>query len=48
MLRNVSSFFDAVSKEMHVSLLNAENVKEKDKTKALAAAKYEYEKSKAS
>ena len=39
MLRKVSSFFDAVPKEMHVSLLNVENVKEKEKTKALAAAK---------
>ena len=39
MLRKVSSFFYAVSKEMHVSLLNVKNVKEKEKTKALAAAK---------
>ena len=32
-------FFDAVSKELHVSLSNVKNGIEKEKTKALAAAK---------
>ena len=35
----VSSFFAAVSKDLHVSLSNVENVKEKEKMKVLAAAK---------
>ena len=35
----VSSFFPAVSKDLHVSLSNVENVKEKEKVKVLAAAK---------
>ena len=39
MLAKVSSFFPVVSKELHVSLSNVENVREKEKTKALAAAK---------
>ena len=34
----VSSFFAAVSKDLHVSLSNVENVKEKEKMKVLAAA----------
>ena len=38
-MRKVSSFFPAVSKELHVSLLNVENVKEMEKMKVLAAAK---------
>ena len=32
----VSSFFAAVSKDLHVSLSNVENVKEKEKMKVLA------------
>ena len=36
---NVSSFFPAVSKDLHVLLSNVENVKEKKKMKVLAAAK---------
>ena len=39
MMRKVSSFFPAVSKDLHVSLSNVENVKEKEKIKVLAAAK---------
>ena len=39
MMRKVSSFFPAVSKDLHVSLSNVENVKEKEKMKVLAAAK---------
>ena len=39
MLRKVSSFFPAVSQELHVSLSNVVNVKEMEKMKALAAAK---------
>ena len=35
----VSSFFAAVSKNLHVSLSNVENVKEKEKMKVIAAAK---------
>ena len=35
----VSSFFPAVSKDLHISLSNVENVKEKEKMKVLAAAK---------
>ena len=38
-MREVSSFFPAVSKELHVSLSNVENVKEIKKMKVLAAAK---------
>ena len=38
-MRKVSSFFPAVSKELHVSLSNVENVKETKKMKVLAAAK---------
>ena len=38
-MRKVSSFFPAVSKELHVSLSNVENVKEMEKMKVLAAAK---------
>ena len=38
-MREVSSFFPAVSKELHVSLSNVENVKEMKKMKVLAAAK---------
>ena len=38
MLRKFSSYLDAVSKEVHVSLSNVENVEEKEKNKALAAA----------
>ena len=34
----VSSVFPAVSKDLHVSLSNVENVKEKEKMKVLAAA----------
>ena len=34
-----SSFFNAASKELHVSLSNMESVKEKEKMKAVAAAK---------
>ena len=37
MLRKFSAYLDAVSKEVHVSLSNVENVKEKEKNKALAA-----------
>ena len=36
MLRKVSSFFPAVSKELHVLLSNVENVKEMEKMKVLA------------
>ena len=39
MLRKISSFSPAVSKELHVSLSNVDNVKEMEKMKALAAAK---------
>ena len=39
MMRNVSSFFPAVSKDLHVSLSNVENVKERERMKVLAAAK---------
>ena len=39
MMRKVSFFFPAVSKDLHVSLSNVENVKEKEKMKVLAAAK---------
>ena len=39
MMIKVSSFFAAVSKDLHVSLSNVENVKEKEKMKVLAAAK---------
>ena len=39
MSRKFSSFFDAVSKELHASLSNVENVKEKETTKASAADK---------
>ena len=39
MLRKVSSFFPAVSKEQHVSLSKVESVREMKKTKALAATK---------
>ena len=39
MMRKVSSFFPAVSKDLHVSLSNVENVKEREKMKVLAAAK---------
>jgi hypothetical protein len=39
MLRNISSFFPAVSKDLHVTLLNVENVRDKEKMKSLAAAK---------
>ena len=39
LMRKVSSFFPAVSKELHVSLSNVENVKEIKKMKVLAAAK---------
>ena len=35
----VSSFFPAVSKDLHISLSNVENVKEIKKMKVLAAAK---------
>ena len=35
----VSSFFAAVSKNLHVSLSNVENLKEKEKLKVIAAAK---------
>ena len=35
----VSSFFPAVSKDLHISLSNVENVKEKENMKVLAAAK---------
>ena len=38
-MRKVSSFFPAVSKELHVSLSIVENVKEMKKMKVLAAAK---------
>ena len=38
-MRKVSSFFPAVSKDLHVSLSNVENVKEKEQMKVLAAAK---------
>ena len=38
-MRKVSSFFPAVSKDLHVSLSNVENVKEREKMKVLAAAK---------
>ena len=38
MMIKVSSFFAAVSKDLHVSLSNVENVKEKEKMKVLAAA----------
>ena len=34
-MRKVSSFFPAVSKELHVSLSNVENAKEKEKMKVL-------------
>ena len=39
MMIKVSSFFAAVSKDLHVSLSNVKNVKEKEKMKVLAAAK---------
>ena len=39
MLPKLSSFFQVVFKEMHVSLSNVESVREKEKSKALAAAK---------
>ena len=39
MMRKVSSFFPAVSKDLHVSLSNVENVKEKEKMIVLTAAK---------
>ena len=39
MLRKISSFSPAVSKELHVSLSNVDNVKEMEKMKAVAAAK---------
>ena len=39
MMRKVSSFFPAVSKDLHVSLSNVENVEEREKMKVLAAAK---------
>ena len=39
MMRKVSSFFPAVSKDLHDSLSNVENVKEREKMKVLAAAK---------
>ena len=38
-MRKFTSFFPAVSKDLHVSLSNVENVKEKEKMKVLAAAK---------
>ena len=38
-MRKVSSFSPAVSKDLHVSLSNVENVKEREKMKVLAAAK---------
>ena len=38
MLAKVSFFFPVVSKELHVSLSNVENVREKEKRKAFAAA----------
>ena len=37
-MRKVSSFFAAVSEDLHVSLSNVENVKEKEKMKVLSAA----------
>ena len=39
MMRKVSSFFPAVSKELHVSLSNVEIVKEMEKMKVVAVAK---------
>ena len=39
MMRKVSSFFPAVSEDLHVSLSNVQNVKEREKMIVLAAAK---------